>query len=704
MLPKYPTSNLPAPCAKKKPHTLCLHGHTRTDEYAWLKDPHWQKVIKDPARLAGDIREYLVAENNYLDCLLDDTSQLQKDLFTELRARIKEDDCSVPEKDGDYYYYVRYEKNQQYPIFCRYHISDPGQEKILLDANQVAQTFAYFNIGDAEHSPDHRYFSYSADTMGSEFYTLFTFDLANNCLLPEVIENIQSEFVWAQDARTIFYTSLDENHRPEKVFRHKLGNSVEKDVLVYQEHNPGFFVSLDTTESNKFILISAHDHVTTEIHTIDACRPGAPAKLFARREAGIEYKISDHGQYFLIVTNKDAAEDYKIMRAALHATDKEGWEDLYIPPAGTLLRDIHSFKNYLVCAQKSNGLPKIVIFILANSQLEKEHDIEFSEEAFELDIIPGYEFNTDELRFSYTSMTTPMQTFDYNMSTRKRELKKQQEVPSGHSEKSYVTRRLFATSSDNELIPISVLYKSDTSIDGTAALLLYAYGSYGNSTPASFSTNRLSLVNRGFVYAIAHVRGGMEKGYAWYRNGKLKNKKNTFDDYICCVEHLIKENYTRQGKVAVHGGSAGGMLVGAVINKRPELFHAAIADVPFVDVLNTMSDDTLPLTPPEWPEWGNPIASEEDYLTIREYSPYDNITAQAYPNILATAGLTDPRVTYWEPAKWVAKLRDQKTDSNLLALKTNMEAGHGGASGRFDYLKEVALAYAFLLKVFGLTS
>ena len=691
-----------SPTARIKPHTLTLHSQRRIDNYAWMKDPNWQEVMKDPTLLSSDIREYIEAENLYLETKLNDTTQLQKDLFKELRGRIKEDDSTVPEKDGDYYYYIRYEDNQQYPIYCRYHCDKPSEEEVLLDGNEAAKKFNYFDIGDAGHSPDHRYFSYSADIKGSEFYTLFTLDLNSGALLFDQIKNIQSEFVWAQDSRTLFYTTLDENHRPDKVFRHKLGNDIKQDVMIYQENDPGFFVSLDITESNNFILISAHDHVTSEIYIIDAYQPDQAAKLFSQREAGIEYEISDHENIFYIVTNKDDCEDYKIMHASLHDTNKEKWKDVYVPPVGTLLRGIYLFKNYLVRSERVEGLPKIIITEIENHSLGNAHCIEFKEEAFELNVIPGYEFDTNELRFSYTSMTTPTQIFDFDMGTHKRVLRKQQEVPSGHNECEYVTRRLFATTKDNENVPISLLYKKSTPLDGSAPLLLYAYGAYGNSTPASFSSNRLSLVQRGFVYAIAHVRGGMEKGYAWYRNGKLKHKLNSFNDYISCAEYLIKQNYTQAGKIAVHGGSAGGMLVGAVINMRPELFHAAIADVPFVDVLNTMCDDTLPLTPPEWPEWGNPMNSEEDYFTICRYSPYDNVVQQQYPHILVTAGLTDPRVTYWEPAKWVAKLRDQKTDNNLLVLKTNMEAGHAGASGRFDFLKEVALMYAFLLKVFAI--
>lgn len=690
------------PIAQKKPQTYCTHGHKRIDQYAWLKDPNWQKVMLDPDQLSGEIREYLEAENSYLGSILEDTTNLQNKLFAELRSRIKEDDSTVPEKDGVYFYYVRYEENQQYPIYCRHLVDNPENEEVLLNGNLAAEKFSYFDIGDAAHSPDHQYFAYSIDTKGSEFYTLVIKDLSNQKLLPDKITNIQSDFVWAQDNRTLFYTTLDDNHRPDKVLFHTLGNKVENDHVVYQEQDSGFFVSLDVTESRNFILISAHDNVTSEIHIIDAFHPDQPARLFAIREPGIEYEISDRGDSFFIVTNKDDAEDYKIMQCKLQNTNKENWNGFYAPPKGTLLLGIDIFKNFLVRSERINGLPRIVISEFKQNNLGEEHKIEFKEEAFEINVIPGYEFDTDILRFSYTSMTTPTQIFDYQMSTHKRELKKQQIIPCGHNERDYITRRLFATSEDKETIPISLLYKKNTPIDGSAPLILYAYGSYGSSMPASFSTNRLSLVDRGFIYAIAHVRGGMEKGYAWYRCGKLGNKINTFKDYIACAEYLISQKFTNLGNITVHGGSAGGMLVGAVINMRPELFRAAIADVPFVDVLTTMCDTSLPLTPPEWPEWGNPINNKEDYLNILEYSPYDNITNQRYPHILVTAGLTDPRVTYWEPAKWVAKLRDQKTDNNILVLKTNLEAGHGGASGRFDFLKEVALMYAFLLKVFNI--
>ena len=693
-----------APVAEIISTEITQHGVMRQDDYAWLKDENWQQVIQTPDVLSTNIRNYLEAENEYLASQLQDTKSLQEQLFKEMRARIKEDDSTVPEKDGDYFYYDRYEENQQYAIYCRYQKNQPEKEEVLLNANLLAKDLDYFDIGDAGHSPNHQYFAYSIDIKGSEFYTLYIIELSTGKLLKEQITNIQSTFVWAMNSQTLFYTTLDENHRPDKVYRHTINTEPSQDEMVFEEKDPGFFVSLDITESNNFILISAHDHVTSEIHIIDAHHPNQPAICFSERVPELEYEITERNGIFYIVTNKDGAEDYKIMQTDIKRSEHLHWQDAYVPENGILLREIYLLKDYLIRSERINGLPRIVVTRFQDNQFADEHSIEFDEEAYELNFVPGYEFTTQTLRFSYTSMTTPTQIFDYNLKTRERNLMKQQEVPSGHNASEYTTRRLFATSIDNESIPISLLYKNTTPLDGSAPMLLYAYGSYGNTMPAGFSSNRLSLVNRGFIYAIAHVRGGMEKGYAWYRNGKLRHKINTFKDYIACCNYLIDKKFTSKGNIVVHGGSAGGMLVGAVLNMQANLFHAAIAEVPFVDVLNTMSDESLPLTPPEWPEWGNPIQSEEEFHSISEYSPYENVTNQAYPNILVTAGLTDPRVTYWEPAKWVAKLRAMKTDNNLLALKMNMDAGHAGASGRFDYLKEVALIYAFVLKVFGMTN
>ena len=672
-----------------------MHGDQRNDEYAWLRDSNWQKVMQDPSMLQQDIRDYLEQENAFTQDWMQDTEQLQTQLFDEMKARIKEDDASVPSKDGQYHYYDRYEIGAQHPLYCRY--LEPEKEEILLDADALAKQFDYFDIGECEHSPNHRYLAYCIDTKGSEFYTLHIIDLHSSEYLPETIENIQGNFVWAMDSQTIFYTTLDSNHRPDKVYRHTLNTSTDDDGLVYEEKDAGFFVGLDRTESNRFIVISAHDHTTTEIHFLDAYQPQQTTQLFQARSTDIEYSISDHGSQWYITTNADDCKDFKIMTTDLAHTQREHWQNNYLPEPGTLLKGIYMFEDYLVRFERTQGLPKIVVRPFDNES--EEYAIVFDEEAYELGMYGGFEYVTDNLRFSYTSMTTPSQIFDFDMKTRDRVLRKQQEVPSGHDINDYITKRIFALAADGTDIPISILYHRDTQINAQAPLLLYGYGSYGSSMPASFSTTRLSLVNRGYVYAIAHIRGGMELGYDWYTQGKLHNKKNTFTDFIAAAEHLIDSEYTSKGHISIHGGSAGGMLVGAVINLRPDLFLAAIADVPFVDVLNTMCDDSLPLTPPEWSEWGNPIQSKDDYDYIKSYSPYDNVQAQDYPHVLITAGLTDPRVTYWEPAKWAAKLRAFKTDSHIVLLKTNMDAGHAGASGRFDSLKEVALMYAFVIKL-----
>ena len=683
------------PIAKKISHEITMHGDHRTDEFAWLRDPNWQDVMREPSTLGADIREYLEQENSFTQEWMKDTEALQDVLFTEMKQRIKEDDSTVPCKDGDYFYYERYDIGAEHPLFCRHDQSNC--EQLLLDANLLSQNFDYFDIGDCEHSPNHRYLAYCIDTKGSEFYTLYILDLATGEYLPEIIENIQGNFVWAMDSNTLFYTTLDDNHRPDKVFRHTLLSSTSEDQLIYQENDSGFFVGLDRTESNRFILISVHDHTTTEIHYLDAHTPNQSLSLFQKRSTGIEYSISDHDSRWFITTNADDCIDFKIMTAPLEKTQREHWRDHFIPNKGSLLKGIALFKDYMIRFERSQGLPKIIV--VPFQEPSQEFAIEFDEQAYELGIDPGFEYDTSTLRFSYTSMTTPSQIFDFNMKERTRVLRKQQEVPSGHDINHYVTERIFAKSPDGTEIPISILYHCNTAIDGSAPLLLYGYGSYGNSMPASFSTTRLSLVNRGFVYAIAHIRGGMELGYDWYTQGKLHKKRNTFLDFIAASEHLANHRYTSRGNITAHGGSAGGMLIGAVINMAPDLFHSAIADVPFVDVLNTMCDDSLPLTPPEWPEWGNPITNSEDYNYIKSYSPYDNVCEQQYPHLLVTAGLTDPRVTYWEPAKWVAKLRSMKNNSNVVLLKTNMDAGHAGASGRFDSLKEVALMYAFVLKL-----
>ena len=688
------------PQAKQLPHTASHHGITLSDEYAWLRADNWQEVMREPDKLAAGIRDYLEAENDFTQAAMADTDKLQEKLFAEMKGRIKEDDSSVPSPDGDWDYYSSFVIGAQYPRFCRRPRNDDseGAERILLDGNIEAKGLAYFSLRAANHSPDHSLLAYAVDTKGSEIYTVRFRDLATGKELDDQISDTNGNVVWAQDNRTLFYVRLDANHRPQHIYRHMLGTPVADDVLVYEETDPGFYAGVGETQSGRFIVIGANDHQTSEVRVIDAHNPTEAPRLIARRAHGHEYSVEHHGERLIILTNADGAEDFKIVEAPLDDPARENWREIEVHKPGRLILDVAVLRDHMVRLEREDGLPHIVVRRLADGE---EHTISFDEEAYALGMSAGYEFDTTTLRYSYASMTTPSQVYDYDMETRARVLRKTQEIPSGHDPADYTTRRLQAPAHDGETVPVSLLYHKNTPLDGSAPLLLYGYGSYGMSMPASFSTTRLSLVDRGIVYAIAHIRGGKDKGYRWYTDGKLANKTNTFKDFISAGEYLAAQNYTTRGRIIGHGGSAGGMLMGAVANMAPDLFLGIIANVPFVDVLNTMLDDTLPLTPPEWLEWGNPIASAEEFATIRSYSPYDNVAAQDYPHLLALAGLTDPRVTYWEPAKWVARLRALKTDDNQLLLKTNMDAGHGGASGRFDSLKEVALEYAFALKITG---
>lgn len=687
------------PVAEKRATTQKWHGYEKLDDYAWLKADNWQDVMHDPALLPTDIRTYLEAENAYHEAVMADTKALQEKLFAEMRGRIKEDDSSVPSPDGPYLYYSRFVQGGQQPLLCRKPRDGAGVETVMLDGNALADGKAYYHLGGIGISADHMLGAWSFDDKGSEFYTLKVRDLKTGSDLPDELENTAGDAAWAEDGKSFFYTLQDENHRPLKIFRHVLGTKQHTDVLVYEEQDAGFFAGAEKTASDRFIVIDTHNHDTSEVRVVEASDPEASPRLIAAREAGIEYEIDHRGDAFIIKTNRDGAEDYKIVTAPVADPTPQNWRDLIPHRPGCFIVGMVVLKNWLVRLERENALPRIVVRDMASGE---EHSIAFAEEAYSLGFGDMREFDTDTLRFSYSSMTTPAQVFDYNMRDRTRVLRKMQEVPSGHDPVNYVTRRLLAPAHDGEMIPVTLLYRKTTKLDGTAPLWLYGYGSYGVSLPAAFNTNILSLVDRGFIYAMAHIRGGQEKGRRWYKTGKLEFKTNTFRDFISAAEFLIAGKFTAKGHIIAHGASAGGMLMGAITNMAPDLFRGIVADVPFVDVLTTMLDDTLPLTPPEWPEWGNPIESKADYQRIADYSPYEQVTAKAYPHILAEGGLTDPRVTYWEPAKWIAKLRALKTDQNLLLLKTNMGAGHGGASGRFDRLKEVAFVYAFGLKVAGL--
>ncbi len=683
------------PVAARKPVSATLHGITRRDEYAWLKDPDWQRVMRDPAVLDPEIRAYLEAENEYKDAFLAPYADLRAALYDEMRGRIEEDDSTVPAPDGNWLYYVRHVEGGEHPVHCRAPRDGEGAEEVLLDGNREAEGESYFRIAACRHSPDHRRLAYATDVNGSERYRIFVRDIASGEIVDGPVEDARGDVVWANDGATVFYTVIDDNHRPWQVRCHRIGDR-DGDAVVYEESDPGFFVGIGKSESGRFVTVSAHDHTTSEIRLIDADAPEEAPRLVAPRDPGVEYDVAHRGDRLFIRTNAGGAIDFRIATAPLDEPGRASWTGWLAHEEGVYVRAQRLFGGHHVRLERADGLPRIVVTDLASGEA---HEIAFDEEAYDLSLLPGYEFETTTLRFVYSSMTTPDRTFDYDMASRERTLRKTREVPSGHDPDDYVTRRLTATGHDGVGIPVSVLHRRTTPLDGTAPLLLYGYGAYGMAMPASFSTNRLSLVDRGFVYAIAHIRGGADRGYGWYLDGKRDRKPNTFRDFVAAGERLIAEGYTAKGRIAAHGGSAGGMLMGAVANLRPDLFAAILAEVPFVDVLNTMCDADLPLTPPEWPEWGNPIEDEAAYRLIAFYSPYDNVAARDYPAIFATGGLTDPRVTYWEPAKWVARLRRLKTGDNPVLLHTNMEAGHGGASGRFDRLKEVAMVYAFAIAV-----
>jgi oligopeptidase B len=693
------TSSIAAPVAPRHPHSFTTHGITVNDDYAWLKDAKWQEVLRDPSVLDPEIRSYLEAENAYSDSLLGGTAALQKTLVAEMRGRIKEDDSSVPAPDGPYSYLRKFREGGQHEMFGRTP-RDGGEAAIILDGDKLATDHKYFKFGGARHSPDHALQAWSADIAGSEYFSIRVRDWATGEDFSDVVEETDGGVVWTLDSKAYFYVKLDDNHRPMQVWRHRLGTAQADDVLVYEEQDSGWFTHIHESASGRFCVIAGGDHETSEQQLIDLSDYDAAPRLVAAREEGVQYSLADRGDELFILTNADGAIDFKLVTAPLAAPERANWRDLIPHREGIYLIDIELYACHLVRLERANALPSIIIRDLATAE---EHAIAFDEAAYSLDTMGGYEFETTNLRFSYSSMTTPSEVYDYDMATRERILRKRQEIPSGHNPADYVTTRIMATAQDGAQVPVSILHRKDLARDGSAPLLLYGYGSYGMAMPASFSANRLSLVDRGFVYAIAHIRGGADKGWGWYLDGKRDKKTNSFDDFAASGRALIDAKYTSAKRIVGHGGSAGGMLMGAAANRAGELFAGIVAEVPFVDVLNTMLDDTLPLTPPEWPEWGNPIESAADFKTILSYSPYDNVAAKDYPAVLAMGGLTDPRVTYWEPAKWIARLRATMTSGGPVLLRTNMGAGHGGASGRFNRLDEIAIAYAFALWAVGMS-
>ncbi len=690
----YSTVQPPAqpPVASQRPKKLVTHGDERIDPYYWLSDRDNPEVI-----------DYLEAENTYTEAQTQHTKALQKTLYDEMLGRIQETDLSVPYRYGDYFYYSRTQAGQAYSIRCRKPKSLEAAEEVLLDENALAKGYEYFSLGDYDISPNHKLLAYSTDTQGDERYTLKFQTIETKQDFPEQILNTGGG-VWANDNRTFFYLRLDEANRPAQVWRHRLGTAPEQDTLIYSETDDAFFLSLAVTRSKAYLLLSADSKITSEVRFLDANCPDDDFQIIHPREKGTEYGVAHHpgngtadNNRFYIVTN-DQAINFKLMSVPVGHPSKDRWQTLIPHREEIMLEGIDVFADHLVLYERELGLPTLRVQKLSTGDIQK---IAFSEPAYF--VTDGYmpEFNNHILRFHYSSLVTPSSVFDYDMNTHERVLKKQQPVLGGYNPEAYASARLMATAPDGTQVPISLVYKKDISLEQSNPLHLTGYGSYGYPYPVTFSSYQLSLLDRGVVCAIAHIRGGGEMGRKWYEAGKFLNKTNTFTDFIACAEHLIEQGWTSPKQLAISGGSAGGLLIGAVVNKRPELFKVAIAQVPFVDVVTTILDPDLPLSVLEWDEWGNPN-KPDFYHYMKTYSPYDNVTAQAYPNLLITAGLNDPRVSYWEPAKWTAKLRTTKTNSNKLLLKTNMGAGHGGASGRYGRLKEIAFDDAFLLDCLGL--
>jgi oligopeptidase B len=674
------------PVAAIKPHTFKEHGNTRIDNYFWLKERENPEVIA-----------YLNAENAYCDEMLKDTKADEETLFNELKARIKENDESVPYLDGGYYYYNKYVQGKDYAINFRKKGSLEGKEELLMDENERAKGHTYYDLGSLEISNDNNLLAYSEDTVSRRLYVIRFRDLTTGKEFEEVLQNTTGEAVWASDNKTVFYVDKDtETLMERKVYRHVIGTPQSKDVLVYEEKDEEFSLSIGKTKSKKYIEIVSNSTLSTEVLLLDADKPDGKFVPFLPREEDHEYSLTHDGVNFFVVTNWKAKNFRLMQTTTAFNKSKNDWAEVIAHRKDVLLEGLDIFKNFMVVEERKEGLLNMRFI---NRNTKEEHYLNFGEPTYTAYTSYNPEYDSDVIRYRYTSLTTPMSTYDYDMASRKKVLMKEQEVMGGgFSRENYISERVYAITADGVKVPISLVYRKGTPKDGSALLYQYAYGSYGSSMDAYFSTARLSLLDRGFVFAICHIRGGQEMGRLWYEDGKLLKKKNTFTDFIACSEFLIKEKYTSAEKLVASGGSAGGLLMGAISNMRPDLYKVIVADVPFVDVITTMMDSSIPLTTYEYDEWGNP--NEKKYYDyMLSYSPYDQVKKQAYPNMLVTSGLHDSQVQYWEPAKWVAKLRTLKTDNNVLLFKTNMEAGHGGASGRFSALKEVAFEYNFVFYV-----
>jgi len=671
------------PIAQKKAHKLTAHDDTRVDNYYWLRDREDESVI-----------EYLEKENSYTDFITKGNKENEKALFNEMLGRIKESDLSVPEKDAGYYYYTRTEEGKGYQIHCRKKETLDAVEEILLDENDLAEGHEFFDLHEFEISPNDRFLAYSTDITGSEKYALHIKDLKTGLLVDNVVKETAGDIIWANDNNTFFYNRLDDSMRPYQLWKRQIGSDPKKDKLVFAEEDQRFFLSPSKTKSEKFLLIYLQSKVTTEVHYLDASNPQEPFQLFAERKHNVEYSIAHHQDRFYIMTD-DEAINFKLMHCPVGLTDWKHWQATKPYNPEVKLSGLEAFENHLAIYGRKDGLKSIHVLDFKTNNLKQ---VQFPQPLYSYHVGENPEYYTDTLRFTYSSLKTPRRVIDYNLNNGEFKIKKEYEVLGGFDQNDYHEERILATAEDGTKIPISLIHKKGLKKDGSNPCNLYAYGSYGSSTEASFTSTIFSLIDRGFIYAVAHIRGGSEMGRRWYEDGKFLNKKNTFTDFIACAKHLVETKYSSVDKMVARGGSAGGLLMGAVANLAPQQFKLICAHVPFVDVVTTMLDESIPLTVIEYDEWGNPN-EQKFYEYMLSYSPYDNVEKKEYPNLLITAGLNDPRVQYWEPAKWCAKLRDYKTDDNLLIMKTNMGAGHQGQSGRYGYLKERAFEFAFIMQV-----
>ena len=683
------------PIAEKESKELTIHDHTRIDNYFWMRLTDEQKTAEVKDKQTQKVEAYLNAENEYFDKVMDYTNDFQKSLFEEMKGRIKEDDESVPYYRNGYYYITRYEKGKQYPIYSRKKGSLDAEEEILFNVNDEAEGHEYFQLGGLNVSPDNKLAAFAVDTISRRQYVIQIKNLETGEIYPDKIVNTTGGSVWANDNKTLYYTLKDPlTLRSEKIFRHTLGTDTSKDEEVFHEKDETFSTYVYKTKSHKYIVIGSYATVSSEFRVTSADDPKGKFKVIQPRERDLEYSLAHYGDDFYIQTNKDGAKNFKLMKTPVNKTGKENWVDVIPHRDDTLLEDVSIFKDYLVIEERTNGLNKIRI---KRWDGKEDYYLPFDEETYSVGVYSNPEFDTDMIRYSYNSFTTPNSVIDFNMKDRSKDVKKEQEVLGGKFDKSnYTSKRVWATARDGKKVAISLVYHKDTKLGKDTPLLQYAYGSYGYTISDGFSTTRLSLLDRGFVYALAHIRGSQYLGREWYEDGKMFNKKNSFYDFIDCSKFLIENNYTSADHLYAMGGSAGGLLMGGVVNMAPELYNGVVAAVPFVDVISTMLDETIPLTTGEFDEWGNP-KNKDSYDYMLSYSPYDQVEAKEYPNMLVTTGYFDSQVQYWEPAKWVAKLRDMKTGDNILLMHTNMDAGHGGASGRFDALKETARDYTFFL-------